>query len=336
VGQECRAVRNAAGFVDTTGFSRYEISGPNARTWLDRLFAGKLPEPGRARLAPMLGHDGRLKGDLTIFNWGEGIYWIMGSYYLRQWHMRWFNDHAADGVTVRDISDSMAGFLLTGPRSREVLARVTHQDVSRTALPFMACADLQVGLVDTKAARLSIAGELGFELNCSAADHATLRETLLAAGRDLGLVEVGFYALNALRLEKSFGIWSAEFRQSYTPAMTGLDRWIDFDKPVFNGRNAALRARVAKPASILATLEIDAVDADASGFEPVWSGGKRVGFVTSGGYGHTIGKSLALALIDPAQAAIGTELTVHVVGVERSARVITPSPYDPTGQAMRR
>jgi len=336
VGQECRTVRNAVGLVDTTGFSRYEISGPNARTWLDRLFAGKLPEPGRARLAPMLGHDGRLKGDLTIFNWGEGIYWIMGSYFLRQWHMRWFNDHAADGVTVRDISDSMVGFLLTGPHSREALARVTHQDVSGTALPFMACADLQVGMVDTKAARLSIAGELGFELNCSAADHATLRETLLPAGRELGLVEVGFYALNSLRLEKSFGIWSAEFRQSYTPAMTGLDRWIDFDKPVFNGRDAALRARDAKPASILATLEIEAVDADASGFEPVWSGGKRVGFVTSGGYGHTIGRSLALALIDPAQTAIGTELTVHVVGVERSARVIAPSPYDPTGQGMRR
>jgi dimethylglycine dehydrogenase len=159
---------------------------------------------------------------------------------------------------------------------------------------------------------------------------------LLAAGRDLGLAEVGFYALNSLRLEKSFGIWSAEFRQSYTPAMTGLDRWIDFGKPAFNGRDAVLRARDAgKPGTILATLEIDTVDADASGFEPVWSGGKRVGFVTSGGYGHTISKSLALALIDPAQAVLGTVLSVHVVGVARSARVIAHSPYDPAGRAMR-
>jgi dimethylglycine dehydrogenase len=199
----------------------------------------------------------------------------------------------------------------------------------------MSCGDLQVGMVDTKAARLSIAGELGFELNCTAADHATLRETLLAAGRDLGLREIGFYALNSLRLEKSFGIWSAEFRQSYTPAMTGLDRWVDFDKPGFIGCEAALRARDAKPTQILATLEIDAVDADASGFEPVWKGGKRVGFVTSGGYGHTLRKSLALALLDPAHAAIGTELIVHVVGVERPARVVAPSPYDPTGKTMR-
>lgn len=336
VRQESRAVRNAAGLVDSSGFSRYEISGPKAEAWLDNLLACKLPGPGRARLAPMLGLDGRLKGDLTVFNWGDGTYWIMGSYYLRQWHMRWFNDHAIDGATTRDISDATVGFLLTGPKAREILSRVTHQNISASALPFMACADLQVGLVDTKAARLSIAGELGFELNCCAADHGTLREILLTAGRDLGLVEIGFYALNSLRLEKSFGIWSAEFRQSYTPAMTGLDRWIAFDKPAFTGRDAALRARDAgKPSAILVTLEIDALDADASGFEPVWSGGKRVGFVTSGGYGHTVGKSLALALIDPTQAVLGTVLSVHVVGVARSARVIAHSPYDPAGRAMR-
>jgi dimethylglycine dehydrogenase len=337
VGQECRKVRGAAGLIDSSGFARYEVSGPNAEGWLDHLLACKLPRPGRARLAPMLGHDGRLKGDLTVFNWGDGTYWIMGSYYLRKWHMRWFDDHAIDGATVRDVSDGMVGFLLTGPKSRDILSRVTHQDISGLSLPFMACGSLDVGMVNTRVARLSIAGELGFELNCSAADHCTLRETLLTAGRDLGLAEVGFYALNSLRLEKSFGIWSAEFRQSYTPGMTGLDRWIDFGKPRFNGREAALRAREAgNAAGILATLEIDAVDADASGFEPVWSGGRRVGFVTSGGYGHTIGKSLALALIDPAEAVIGTALTVHIVGVERSARVIAPSPYDPTGQAIRR
>ncbi len=336
VAQECRTLRSSAGLIDTSGFARYEVSGQQAATWLDRLLACRLPQPHRARLAPMLGLDGRLKGDLTVFNWSDGTYWLMGSYYLRQWHMRWFNDHSAEGVAVRDISDATIGFLLTGPRARDILACTAHRDVSRSALPFMACGDLQVGMVDTKVARLSIAGELGFELNCAAVDHCTLRETLLAAGRDLGLVEVGFYALNSLRLEKSFGIWSAEFRQSYTPAMTGLDRWIDFDKPIFNGRAAALRARDGdKPTAVLATLEVDALDADASGFEPVWREGKRVGFVTSGGYGHTIGKSLALALIDPAQSAVGTDVTVHVVGVERSARVIASSPYDPTGRAMR-
>ncbi|MEC7645190.1 MAG: FAD-dependent oxidoreductase, partial [Pseudomonadota bacterium] len=110
VGGECRAVRENVGLLDITGFSRFEVSGPNAEAWLNSVFATKLPAPGRARLAVALGHDGRLKGDLTLFNWGDGTWWIMGSYYLRRWHMRWFDDHMQDGVTIRDLGEEMAGF----------------------------------------------------------------------------------------------------------------------------------------------------------------------------------------------------------------------------------
>ena len=118
--------------------------------------------------------------------------------------------------------------------------------------------------------------------------------------------------------------------------MTGMERWIAWDKGDFVGREAALAERDGDGAAqLLVTLEVDALDADASGFEPIWSGDRRVGFVTSGGYGHTTGKSLAMALVDRDLAAEGTELTVHVVGVERPAKVIAPSPYDPDGQAMR-
>ena len=184
-------------------------------------------------------------------------------------------------------------------------------------------------------ARLSVVGELGYEINCAAAEHATLRKTLLAAGDGLGLVEVGFNAMLSLRLEKSFGIWTYEFRQGYTPGMTGLDRFIDFGKADFIGRGAALIEKQKGALTILATLEVEATDADASGYEPVWRGEKRVGYVTSGGYGHTVRKSLALALLDREAAAVGTELTVHIVGEERKARVIAASPYDPEGRTMR-
>ena len=185
-------------------------------------------------------------------------------------------------------------------------------------------------------ARLSVVGELGYEINCRALEHGTLRRTLLAAGRDLGVREYGYNALNSLRLEKSFGIWSAEFTQGYTPRMTGMDRWIAWDKGDFVGRAAALAERDGPPPSHrLVTLDIDALDADASGYEPVWRDGQKVGFVTSGGFGHTIGRSLAMALVAPESAGAGTELTVHVVGAERRARVIPPSPYDPEGKAMR-
>ncbi|MGI9505711.1 MAG: aminomethyltransferase family protein, partial [Geminicoccaceae bacterium] len=213
---------------------------------------------------------------------------------------------------------------------------LTHQDVSNEAIPFMGCATLDVGLIRAKVGRLSVAGELGYEINCAAAEHITLRDMLMEAGAEHGLREYGYYALNSLRLEKSFGIWSSEFTQGYTPGMTGMDRWIAFEKGEFIGREAALAEREANSApQKLVTLDVDAEDADASGFEPVWKDGKRVGLITSGGYGHTVKKSLAMALLDPALTDPGTELTTHIVGVERAARVIDPCPHDPKGTRMR-
>ena len=284
----------------------------------------------------MLAPDGRRKGDLTVLNWGDGTYWIEGSYYLRAWHMRWFADHAQVGAHVRDVSDDMVGFSLSGPKSRALLERTTHQDVSNAALPFMGCMTLDVGLVRAKVARLSVCGELGYEINCRALDHGTLRETLLKAGEGLGVREIGYDALLSLRLEKSFGIWNAEFTQAYTPRMTGMDRFIAYDKPGFIGRDAALKERDGPPPHrVLATLQIEADGADASGYEPVWRDGAIIGFTTSGGCAHWLGSSLAMALVEPKSAAPGTELSVHIVGVERKARVIAPSPYDPQGKAMR-
>ena len=334
VAHECRAVREHVGLLDISGFSRFEVSGAGAEDWLNTIFATKLPKPGRARLAVALGQDGRLKGDLTLFNWGDGTWWIMGSYYLRAWHMRWFNDHMGDKVTIRDLGDAVAGFSLSGPKSRAVIEKLTDDDVG--ALPFMGCGDFDIGLLRCKVGRLSVTGELGYEIHCRMGDHATLRKTLLAAGADHGMIEFGFNALLSLRLEKSFGIWSAEFTQGYTPGMTAMDRWIDWDKPAFIGREAALAERDGTgPAQVQVTLEVDAKDADASGYEPVWHKGDKVGFVTSGGFGHTLGKSYAMALVNADMAREGTELTLHVVGVEHPARVIAPSPYDPAGQAMR-
>lgn len=335
VGEECRRTREGVGIIDISGFSRYEVTGPNAQRWLDRVMAGTLPAPGRARLSPMLGRDGRLKGDLTLFNWGDGTWWIMGSYYLRQWHMRWFLDHLDEGVSVRDISDATVGFGLVGPRSRELLASLTHQDVSNAAIPFMGCTTLDVGLIRAKVGRMSVCGELGFEINCSAAEHISLYRLLKEAGQAFGAVDFGFNAMLSMRIEKSFGIWSKEFTQGYTPGETGMDRWIAWDKGDFTGRQAALAERGTGPRRRLVTLELASPEADATGYEPVWSDGRRIGFVTSGAYGHCVGKSLAMALVEPAFAAPGTALTTHIVGVERAATVIAPSPWDPKGERMR-
>jgi len=333
VAEECKAIREGVGLLDISGFSRYEVTGPKAEAWLDWLMASKLPAPGRVRLAPMLGETGRLKGDLTVLNWGNGTWWIMGSYYLRAWHMRWFHDHRMEGVTVRDLGEEMCGFGVVGPKSYEAIERISETDLS--GLPFMGCTQADIGLMRAHVARMSVTGEKGYEINCSYGDHVALRRMLLEAGADVGIRECGFNAMLSTRLEKSFGIWSAEFRQDYTPGMTGMDRWIAWDKGEFVGRDAAIAERDGNgPNRVLVTLEVEAEDADASGYEPVWSNGEKAGFVTSGGYGHHTGKSLAMALVDLAQSDIGTDLSVHVVGVECAAKVIPPSPYDPTGKAM--
>ncbi len=339
VAEECKAVREQVGLLDITAFSRYEISGAGAEVWLDRILACPLPKPGRSRLAPMVSPEGRLKGDLTVLNWGDGNWWLMGSYYLRNWHMRRFHDYIeSEGIAdvhIQDIADNTVGFSLCGPNSRKVLEKLTHQDVSHASIPFLACTTLDLGLIRARVCRVSVTGELGYEINCHASEHISLREMLLEAGAEFGIREFGFYAMNSLRMEKSFGIWSSEFMQNYTPGMTGMDRWIDFDKD-FIGRDAALDEKTTNSASHnLVTLEIEADDADASGYEPVWSEGKRIGYITSGVYGHTVKKSLAMALVEPEFANVGTQLTCHVVGVERVAMVITASPYDPTGTAMR-
>ncbi|MDP7185450.1 MAG: FAD-dependent oxidoreductase [Paracoccaceae bacterium] len=335
VAEECKAIREGAALLDITGFSRFEVSGPNAEAWLDTLFATTLPKPGRARLAVMLSETGKLKGDLTLLNWGDGTYWIMGSYYLRAWHMRWFDDHMAEGVNVRDLGEEVCGFAVIGPKSKAVVEAISEQDIS--GLKFMGCGQFDIGLVSAHVARMSVTGETGYEINCRMGDHIALRRTLLEAGADQGIREVGFNAMLSTRIEKSFGIWSAEFTQDRTPGMTAMDRWIAWDKGDFIGREGAIAERDGNgPSKLQVTLEIEEGDADASGYEPVWSAdGEMVGFVTSGAYGHTLKKSIAMALVDPSQAAPGTEVSVHIVGVERKARVVAPSPYDPEGKAMR-
>ncbi|MFV0243628.1 MAG: FAD-dependent oxidoreductase [Qingshengfaniella sp.] len=331
VAEECKACETTAGMLDIAGFARYRITGKDATKWLDRLIASKIPATGRVRLAVMLGHDGRLKGDMTCFNWGDGSFWLMGSYYLRAFHMRWFQQNLAGDVRIEDISDDVTGFSLNGPKTFEILSKISETDLSD--LRMMHCRDVDLGLHRARIARLSLSGETAVEISVPASEHAQLRRLLLKAGTDLGLKEIGFRAMFSMRLEKGIGIWNAEFTQAYTPAMTGLDRWIDTTKPDFIGKAAA--AADNAPTRRLVTLEIDATDADAVGFEPIWQNSRIIGMTTSGAYGHRVSKSLAMALVDTNVAEEGQSVIVHVIGEERQARIIPATAYDPTGAKMR-
>jgi dimethylglycine dehydrogenase len=336
VAAEVAATRTAAGLLDTGVYGRYEVSGPKAAEWLDGLLANRLPPIGKLRLAPMLSPSGKLMGDLTVTRVAPDRFWLVGSYYLQEWHLRWFRDHLpSSGVMLENLSESWLGFSLSGPRSREILARLTRQDVSDASLPFLGCRRLDIGLTQAVVARLSLTGELGYEINVPASQQRALWEALHEQGAPLGMRPIGMRAQDSLRLEKGYGVWSLEFAQSYTPAMSGLDRFIAFDKGKFIGRDAALAERAAGPSQRLVLLAIDALDADVTGFEPVSAGTRKVGFVTSGAYGHHVGQSLGLAYIDRPIADKPVPLTVHVVGEPRAARILAEPPYDPQGLKLR-
>jgi dimethylglycine dehydrogenase len=336
VAAECRAARQSVGILDISTFARYEVTGPGAAETLDRLFASQLPGIGRIRLAPMLTQRGRLMGDLTLFRLGPERFLLTGSGYLQQWHMRWFDQHlVGPGVRVSNVSETIGGVSIFGPRSRTLLSRLVDGPVTGDALPFMAVRELDVGLAPAIVARISVTGELGFELHVPVPYLGELYRALIEAGEGLDLHDVGVYALNSLRLEKSYGIWSREYSRDYTPNESGLARFVAYDKRKFIGREAALADRDRGPTRRLVTLAVDARDADATGYEPIWAGKTPVGFTTSGGYGHTAGLSLAMGYIDAAFADAATELHVTIVDERRPCRILAAAAVDPTGSRLR-
>jgi len=336
VAAEVAATRTAAGLLDTGVYARYEVRGPGAGKWLDYLLASRMPAVGRIRLAPMLNPAGRLMGDLTVTRLDLDRYWLVGSYYLQEWHLRWFHDHLpASGVDIENLSESWLGFSLSGPKSREILAALTHGDVSDRGLPFMACAGIDVGPTTAMVARISLTGELGYEINVHASQQHALWQALMAVGTPLGMRPIGMRAQDSLRLEKGYGVWSLEFSTSCTPAMAGLERFVATDKGDFIGREAFLAAQTAGPGMKLVLLQVESPDADATGYEPIHREGQRIGYVTSGAYGHHVRQSLALAYVDTAWCETSDLLSVTILGRPRAARILRAPPYDPTGSKLR-
>jgi len=337
VGDECRAVRNAVGLSEISSFAKYEVSGPGAGAWLERMLANKLPREGRLTLSPMLNDNGKLIGDFTVGNAGRDRFFVFGSGIAEQYHMRWFDAHLPPtGVAIRPLRTELLGLGIAGPKSRALLARVCREDVSSAAFPFLSFRTMEVSMLPARVGRISFTGELGYEIWVPADCQLALYEALVSAGADLGLAHFGARALNSLRLEKSFGNWAREYRPLYTPAEAGLDRFVDVAKPDFVGRDAVLRDRASGPARRLVTFVVDAGHADAIGDEPVWHDGKVVGWITSGGYGHCVGKSIALGYVPAALAGAASGFELEILGERRSASIVREALVDPQGERMRR
>ncbi|WP_170784567.1 GcvT family protein [Ruegeria lacuscaerulensis] len=333
-GREVRAVRTAVGINEVHNFGKYRITGPNARAWLDRILAGRIPQPGRLSLTPMLSPKGKLIGDFTVSCLDETEFRLTASYGAQAFHMRWFLQHSEDGLQIENISDRLNGFQIAGPKAAEVLAACTRDDVS--ALRFMDVRRMTVGMTDCIVQRVSYTGDLGYEIYCDPMAQRQLWWTLWQAGEPMGLTPFGMRAMMSLRLDKFFGSWMREYSPDYTPAETGLDRFISFAKPVdFIGRAAVEREAQNGPSRRLVAFQVDAEDADVNAYEPIWLNGKVVGFCTSGGYSHFAEKSIAMGFLPFEHAIDGQDVEIEILGQRRRARMISTPLFDADGARMR-
>ena len=332
--REVRAVREAVGINEVQNFGKYLVTGVGARAWLDRIMAGRIPQPGRLSLTPMLSPKGRLIGDFTVSCLAEDRFQLTASYGAQAYHMRWFQQNADPGVTVENISDRLTGFQIAGPKARDVLAACT-----RTAIDDMAFMDVRamtVGMADCTVQRVSYTGDLGYEIYCDPMVQRALWAVLWTEGQKHGMRPFGMRAMMSLRLDKFFGSWLNEFSPDYTAAETGLDRFISFKKPAdFIGRKAAERERELGAKRKLCAFEVEALDADVVAYEPIWLDGKVQGFCTSGGYSHHAGKSIALGFVPTDRAQAGLEVEIEIMGQMRPARLITTPLFDADGARMR-
>lgn len=334
--QEVQAVRSGVGINEVHNFGKFRVAGPQARAWLDRIMAGRMPKEGRLSLTPMLAPSGRLIGDFTVSCLGPEEFQLTASYGSQDFHLRWFEQNLEDGVTVENISDKRTGFQIAGPKARELLGRVTSAEVGPEAFRFLDVKRLVIGMTDCIVQRVSYTGDLGYEIFCDPISQRNLWNTLSAAGADLGLRPFGMRAMMSLRLDKGFGSWLREFSPDYTAAETGLDRFISFKKNVdFIGRSAAEAERSTGPKRRLCTFEVEAEDADVLAYEPIWIGGEVVGFCTSGGYSHHTSKSIAIGFVPTAQIAEGLEVEIEILGEMCKARMLSEPLFDADGARMR-
>jgi dimethylglycine dehydrogenase len=261
---------------------------------------------------------------------------IAGSGFAEEFHMRWFwQAEPPPDVFVRSAASTLAGVSIAGPRSRELIQRLVRHDLSGSAFKLFDVKETAVGFAPAILMRAGFTGELGYEIWTTPDYFASLYDEVWNAGRDLGLQHFGGRALSSLRLEKGYGSFNKDFRPDYTPAETGLDRFIDFDKPDFVGRAAALAERKAGPMRRFVVMEVEAADADVVGYESIIKDGAAVGYVTSGAYGHCVGKSLAAGYVPTALARDGERFEIDILGRICPATIRLEPLHDPTGLLLR-
>ncbi|MDR7555165.1 MAG: FAD-dependent oxidoreductase [Armatimonadota bacterium] len=335
---EHQACREAAGLFDFTSFSKFEVTGPGALRLLQWLCDNDVDRPpGTVVYTQMLNARGGIECDLTVTRLGPERFAVVTGSAFGVHDLAWITRHLPEdgSVTVRDVTVEQCCLGLWGPRAREILARVTDADLSNAVFPYMTAREITIAGVRVRAQRVTYVGELGWELYMPAEAGLAVWDALWAAGQPFGLRAVGYRAVDSLRLEKGYRYWSADITPEYTPYEAGQGFCVKLDKGSFQGREALVRQKAEGVRRRLCCLVLADPRRVALGNEPVLAADRPVGRVTSGGYGYTVGESLAYAYLPVELAHVGTALVVEVDGDPVPATVQREPRYDPTGSRIK-
>ena len=338
VAEEANAVRAAVGMMEISSFAKYTIRGSGASDWLDRLLTCRLPVEGRMTLAPMLNHAGKLIGDFSLANLGDGEYFIAGSGLAENYHMRWFTQNLPEDGSVEIIARGagLVGLSIAGPKSRELLQRLVDEDVGNQAFRFLDIRKLDVGMAPCLVGRVSFTGDLGYEIWMEPEFQRYVFDLIQSQGEDLGLRLFGSRALNSLRIEKNFGSWAREYRPVYGPYEAGMGRFVALKKEAdFIGKAAAAAEKESGGKLRLRVFVVEAKDADAIGDEPIRYEGEVKGWVTSGGYAHASGVSVAMGYVAKEIADKQYGWSIDILGETLPAAPQIEPLFDPSAERMR-
>lgn len=332
VGDECRAVRERVGVLDQTSFAKFEVTGPSAYAYLDKICCNQIPTtPGRLVVAPALTMRGGIECDLTVTCLAPDHYYVVGAAAAEAHDWEWLERHAPpDGtVTITNVTQSRGVLTLAGPRSRDVLSPLTTADLSNAAFRWLSAQHITVAGVEALALRVSYVGELGWELHLPINDLPTVYEALIESGKPHGIVDFGYRALDSLRMEKGYRLWGSDMNADFTPFEAGLTAFVKLDKGDFVGRQALIDQRLSGVTRKLVTLVVDCADAIPLGNEAIRSGTEVVGYVSAAEHGHVVDEVLAHGYLPVALSEPGTAVEVDVLGTWRSAAVVSTPRFDP-------
>ncbi|HWW81041.1 MAG TPA: FAD-dependent oxidoreductase, partial [Steroidobacteraceae bacterium] len=341
VGNECRRMREHVGVIDLTPFTKHEVTGPGAEAWLDGLVANKVPTKiGRIALCHALTRRGGIRSEFTITKIADQHFYVVSAGAAERYDADYLRAALPkDGsVAMRNITTSRGCFVVAGPKSRDLLAKLTDAPLDNDSFPWLTSQTIEVGLaVDVYALRVNFVGALGWELHFPIEYAHHLFDALFEVGKQYGSGMVGMRAMESLRMEKSYRMWGSDMTPDYTPFEAGLDRFVRLKKGAFIGKEALEKQLASGVPNKFVTLEVHGVtDADPLGNEPLFDrSGKIIGRATSGYYGHCLRKSLAIGYAKAEFAAVGTELEIEILGERKKATVVQESPYDPDNKDLR-